>query len=249
MSKEFENNTALVTGANRGIGKAITEALLDAGVRKVYAAVRTLSTAQELTDKYGSRVVPIEFDLTRSETIKVAARTATDVDLVVSNAGVISIADPLADNAVESLKFQMERNVYALIELAQAFGPVLKANGGGAFIQMNSLASIKNFAPFTTYSASKAAAYSVTQGLRDQWLEQGTQVVSVNAGPVETDMSISAGMGQGAPSPKLVAEGILEALGTGSFHVVPDPMAKAAWESYGKYAEANIELQPVGAAS
>ena len=164
MSVAIEKTIALVTGANRGVGKAITEALLDAGAVKVYTAVRNLASVDELIERYGDRIVPIEFDLTRPETTVAAAEVANDVNLVVSNAGVLNVSDPLAENAVESLQLQMEGNVYSLIRLAQAFGPVLKANGGGALAQMNSLASLKNFTPFTTYSASKAAAYSVTQG-------------------------------------------------------------------------------------
>ena len=167
----------------------------------------------------------------------------TDVNLVVSNAGVMKVADPLAKDAVESLKFQMEGNVYPLIRLAQAFGPVLKANGGGALAQMNSLASLKNFTPFTTYSASKAAAYSVTQGLREAWAEQGTQVISILAGPLKTDMSDSAGMGDGAPSPDLVADALIGALASGDFLVYPDAMAQGAGEAYAPFAESVINAE------
>ena len=237
MSTAIENRVALVTGANRGVGAAITKGLLDAGVAKVYAAVRNLASVDELIEQYGDRIVPIEFDLTRPETAVAAAKVATDVNLVVSNAGVLNVSDPLAEEAVESLKFQMEGNVYALIHLAQAFGPVLKANGGGALAQMNSLASLKNFTPFTTYSASKAAAYSVTQGLREAWDEQGTQVISILAGPLKTDMSDSVGMGEGAPSPDLVADALLGALESGDFLVYPDEMAQGAGEAYAVFAD------------
>ncbi len=242
MKIEMKNRIALVTGASRGIGRAITEELLEAGAAKVYTAVRTLSSVSDLTEKYGNRVVPIEFDLNRKETVSNAAKTATDVNLVVSNAGVIHVAGPVADDAIDGLKYQMERNVYPLIRLAQAFGPILKANGGGAFVQMNSLASIKNFLPFTTYSASKAASYSVTQGLREEWAEQGTQVISVIAGPIKTEMADSAGMGEGAPPPGLVAKGILEALQTGAFNVFPDQMAQEVGEAYRSYAQNVLNL-------
>lgn len=243
MSVAIDNSVAFVTGANRGIGRAITEGLLKAGAVKVYAAVRNLASVGELVERYGERVVPIEFDLTRPETAVAAAEVATDVNLVVSNAGVINVSDPLAEGAVESLQFQMEGNVYPLIRLAQAFGPVLKANGGGALAQMNSLASLKNFTPFTTYSASKAAAYSVTQGLREAWAEQGTQVISILAGPLKTDMSDSAGMGDGAPSPDLVADALIGALASGDFLVYPDAMAQGAGEVYAPFAENVINAE------
>ena len=243
MSIAIENRVALVTGANRGVGKAITEGLLEAGAAKVYAAVRNPASLDELIERYGDRIVPVEFDLTRPETAAAAAKVATDVNLVVSNAGVLNVSDPLAEEAVESLKFQMEGNVYALIHLAQAFGPVLKANGGGALAQMNSLASLKNFTPFTTYSASKAAAYSVTQGLREAWAEQGTQVISIIAGPLKTEMSDSAGMGEGAPSPDLVAEALIDALQSGDFLVYPDPMAQGAGKAYAPFADNVINAE------
>ncbi len=237
MSVAIEKAIALVTGANRGVGRAITEALLEAGAIKIYTAVRDLSSVDELIERYGDRIVPIEFDLTRPDTTVAAAVVAKDVNLVVSNAGVLNISDPLAENAVESLQFQMEGNVYSLIRIAQAFGPVLKANGGGALAQMNSLASLKNFLPFTTYSASKAAAYSVTQGLRDAWAEQGTQVISILAGPLKTDMSDSAGMGEGAPSPDVAAEALVDALKSGDFLVYPDAMAEGAGQAYSAFAD------------
>ena len=107
----------------------------------------------------------------------------------------------------------MDVNVNGLIRMAQAFAPVLKNNGGGALIQLNSVASIKNFAPFTTYCASKAAAYSVTQSLKDLLGEQNTQVMSVHPGPIATDMADHAGMGDMAEPPSLVADAIVEALG------------------------------------
>ena len=237
-----ENQIAFVTGANRGIGRAITEALLEAGAAKVYTAVRDPSSVDELVEKYGERIVPIEFDLTRKETADSAAAVATDVTVVVSNAGVVKPASPVEGHAVEALQYQMERNVYPLLHLAQAFGPILKANGGGAFVQMNSLASIKNFLPVTGYSASKAASYAVTQGLREAWADQGTQVISVIAGPIKTDMADSVGMGEGAPPPSLVADGVLAALKSGDFFVYPDPIAQQIGEIYRPFAENVLEI-------
>jgi len=242
MSTKIENSVALVTGANRGIGKSITEGLLRAGAAKVYTAVRELASVSELIGKYGDRIVPVQFDLSKDETIDSIAKIATDVNIVVSNAGVVQVANPLESNALEGLKYQMERNVYPLVRLAQAFGPILKANGGGAFIQMNSLASLKNFLPFTGYSASKAAAFSVTQGLREEWADQGTQVVSVIAGPIKTDMADSAGMGEGAPPPSIVAEGVLAALASDDFFVYPDPIAQEVAKVYEPFATNVLEI-------
>lgn len=242
MAFDITNTVALITGANRGIGRAVTEGLLNAGVKKVYAAVRDLSKAEDLIKQYGERIVAVEFDLSKPETAAAAAKIAADVNFVMSNAGVVELATPLEDNMIAALKTQMDGNVYPLISLAQAFGPILKANGGGTFVQMNSLASLKNFLPFTGYSASKAAAFSVTQGLREAWAEQGTQVISVIAGPIKTDMADSAGMGEGAPPASLVFDGIHAALKSGDFFVYPDEMAKGVAQVYAPFAESVLEI-------
>jgi len=241
MNFDIENKTALVTGANRGIGKSILESFLEKGASKVYAGVRTLSTADPLIEKYGDRVEAIQIDLAKPETITAAAEQATDVEVVVNNAGVLKNATPLDIDAIDALNFEMEMNVGGLIRMAQAFAPVLKNNGGGAFIQLNSVASIKNFLPFSTYSASKAAAYSITQGLKDQLSDQGTVVISVHPGPIATDMADNAGLTEMAEPPSIVADGIVSALNNGDFHVFPDSMAKQIEGEYHNYAENIVE--------
>ena len=195
MSFDIDGKVALVTGANRGIGKAILESLLQHGASKVYAGVRKLDSAAPLVEQHGDQVVPLHIDLNAPETITAAAQTADDVQLVVNNAGVLRTATPLADDAIDALQFEIDINVIGLIRMAQAFAPVLKSNGGGAFAQLNSVASMKCFADFATYSASKAASYSITQGLREQLDGQGTAVLSVHPGPIATDMADAAGIG------------------------------------------------------
>lgn len=241
MSFSVQNKTALVTGANRGIGKAIVESLIAHGATKVYAAVRNIDSAKSLVDQHGGKVVPLHVDLEKPETITAAAKQAEDVQLVINNAGVLKNASPLADDAVEALNYEININVAGLIRVAQAFAPVLKANGGGAFVQLNSVASVKNFADFATYSASKAASYSITQGLREKLGEQGTHVLSVHPGPIATDMADSAGIGEIAEPVELVSEGIVEALQAGDFHLWPDSFAKQVGAAYQSFAENIVE--------
>ncbi len=241
MGFTVSGKTALVTGANRGIGKSIVETLLKQGVAKVYAAVRNPDSAAELVKASGGKVVAIELDLAKPETIRAAAKIAKDVQLVVNNAGVLKVASPLAADAIDALQFEMDINVKGLIHMAQAFAPVLAANGGGAFVQLNSVASIKNFADFATYSASKAAAYSITQALRDKLKSQGTQVVSVHPGPIATDMGDTAGFSAIAEPASLVADGIVAGLAAGEFHVFPDTMARNVWAVYQSFAKNVVE--------
>lgn len=241
MAFETKGKIALVTGANRGIGKAIVVGLMEHGAAKVYAAVRDTKSAEPLVKEFGERVVPVQLDLAKPDTIVAAAQQANDVQLVINNAGVLRTASPLAADAIEALQFEMDINVYGLLRMAQAFAPVLKANGGGAFVQLNSVASLKCFPDFTTYCASKAASYSVTQGLRELLGQQGTQVLSVHPGPIATDMADNAGLAEIAEPPSLVAEGIIAALASGDFHLFPDSMARQVGEAYQSFAANVVE--------
>lgn len=240
-SNDIEGKTALVTGANRGIGMEIVESFLRHGAAKVYAAVRALGAATPLVRKHGRAVVPIQIDLDEPKTIVAAARTAQDVRIVVNNAGVLRVSSPLADDAIESLEIENRVNVFGLIRMAQSFAPVLRKNGGGAFVQLNSISSMKSFASFATYSASKAAAYSITQALRELLAQHGTAVLSVHAGPIATEMSQTAGLAEIAEPASVVAEGIVAALKAGDFHLFPDSTARQIWGAYQSFAENVIE--------
>lgn len=242
MTIDVQNTIAFVTGANRGLGKAITEGLLDAGAQKVYTAVRNVESVKALSDKYGERIVPVEYDLTRSDTLTAAVAQAKDVNFVVSNAGALQLSTASGEDAVEGLQYHMERNVYPVSALAHAFGDILKANGGGVFVQLNSIVSMKTFPQFTGYSASKAASFAITQALRLEWAEQGTQVVSVIAGPIKTDMADTAGVSEGAPLPSVVWDSIHVALKEGDFFVFPDPLSQEIATSYMPFAAATLEI-------
>lgn len=232
----IKDRVVLITGANRGIGKRIVEEFLRGGARRIYAAARDLESLNALTAAHGDRIVPLRIDLNDPDSITAAARSASDVEIVINNAGMLNVANPLASNAVAALQEEMEVNVYGLMRMAQAFAPVLKTNGGGALVQLNSIASMKNFADFATYSASKAASYSITQALRDTLQAQGTRVVSVHPGPIATDMANSAGLGDVAEPPELVSQAIIAALESGDFHAFPDTLARRVGAAYRDFA-------------
>ncbi len=243
MGFEVRDKVALVTGANRGIGAAITEKLLAEGAKKVYAAVRNIDSVQAVVQQHGDRVTPIAFDLADESLIHQAAENARDVQLVINNAGVLRSAQALSKDAFADFEFEWNRNVLGLMRTAQAFAPVLKANGGGAFVQLNSVASFKSFPDFATYCASKAAAYSITQALRVNLREQGTLVVSVHPGPIKTDMASDAGLNEIAEPPTLVADALIEGLRNEQFHVFPDSMARQFGAAYKSFATGVIEAE------
>lgn len=244
MTTPITGKTALITGANRGIGKQLLESFIDAGAAKVYAAVRNTDSVASLQEKYGGKVQAIELDLSNPDSVYAAARVAQDVDIVVNNGGVLRTADPFADDTIEALDFELSVNLYGWLHVARAFAPVLKNNGGGALVQLNSVASLRNFADFATYATSKAASYSMTQAISDKLKDQGTQVISVHPGPIATDMADTAGFtGDMTDPPSVVADGIIQALGNGDFHVFPDKMARDFWQAYQGFAQDVVEAQ------
>ncbi len=247
MSYPIEDKVVLVTGANRGIGRTFVDSFIKHGAVKVYAAVRRLNSATPLVEAFGDRVVPIQIDLTAPRSITDAAKVAQDVQIVVNNAGVLTNSSPLDEDAIHSLEFEMQVNVYGLMRMAQAFAPVLKANGGGVFVQLNSVASLRSFVSDATYCASKAASYSITQALREVLGAQGTAVVSVHPGPMATDMATAAGLADVAEPPSLVPEALIEALENGDFHVFAGSFAKRIGGAYRSFAESVIEGTPAGA--
>lgn len=241
MSFLIRDKIALVTGANRGIGKAIVESFLKHGAKKVYLAVRDPKSTAALEEQYGPQVKTIQADVSDAASIKALAEAAQDVEVVVNNAGVLQMEDLFSTNAEAALKKEMSVNVFGLLYVAQAFEKILKSNKG-ALVQLNSVASIKNFTDASTYSASKAAAYSITQGLKDKFAEHGVVVLSVHPGPINTDMGQQVGFEE-MDSASNVSEGIVASLEAGEFLLFPDPMAKQFASVYQSYADAMITAE------
>jgi NAD(P)-dependent dehydrogenase (short-subunit alcohol dehydrogenase family) len=216
---------ALVTGANRGLGRAYCEALLAAGAAKVYAGARDPETVK-FSD---GRVVPMQLDVTREDQVAAAARTCADVTLLINNAGVLLNKPMLAPDSETALRAEMEVNVFGVLRMVRAFAPVLKRNGGGAIVNMLSVVSWF-VSPFNaTYCASKHAALAVSDGARLQLKPQGTQVVGVYAGFIDTDMA--AHFNGPKTSPQLVAEKTLDGVRRGLDQVRVDARAEEIWHA------------------
>jgi NAD(P)-dependent dehydrogenase (short-subunit alcohol dehydrogenase family) len=219
-AQRIEGTVALVTGANRGIGRALTEALLTRGVRTVYATARHPEALRAVRDE---RLVLLRLDVTDTDQIRAVADAASDVELVFNNAGV-QLAGGIADSTVlDQARREMEVNYFGPLQLLQRLAPTLARNGGGAVVNIGSAAGLTNLPFAPTYSASKAALHSLTQAARILLRAQGTSVFGVYAGPVDTDMS--RGFALPKTSPRDVAFAILDGIEAGQEDIFPDPFA------------------------
>ncbi|MEV7995402.1 SDR family oxidoreductase [Streptomyces sp. NPDC086077] len=215
---EIRGSIALVTGANRGIGHAFTRALIDHGAAKVYAAARDPASVDD------ADVTPLRLDVTKPEEVAAAADAAGDVTIVINNAGVGGFSTGLLTGSLDDARQAMEINYFGTWQVSRAFAPVLARNGGGALVNMLSVASWASRPEYPGYAASKAAQWSLTGSLREGLRAQGTLVVGVHVGFVETDLSSFT------DAPKIsavdVAEQTLEAVANDRVEVLADERAR-----------------------
>jgi NAD(P)-dependent dehydrogenase (short-subunit alcohol dehydrogenase family) len=218
----LEGRVALVSGANRGIGAAFVSGLLEAGAKRVYAAARNPQTLAGLAESDG-RVVPIALDTTDDTSVQQAAVRLGDVDLVVNNAGVLRGGRLIAAPDLAAARQEMEVNYFGLLRMSRAFAPILAANGGGTLINLLSILARVASPAGGGYSASKAAALSLTQAVRAELRAQGTRVIGVLPGFVDTAMT------EGISAPKIppgeVVRATLDALLTDQDEVYPGEAA------------------------
>ncbi|ULH17074.1 SDR family oxidoreductase (plasmid) [Deinococcus sp. KNUC1210] len=215
-----QNAVALVTGANRGLGLAFAEALLERGASKVYAAVRDPGSV------HMPGVVPVRLDVTSAADITAAVPACPDVTLLINNAGILRQdgARLLDDGSLEALRAEFETNVVGPLELSRAFAPVLARQGGGAIVNVLSALSWVNFPGAASYSVSKAAAWSLTNGLRGELRAQHTQVLAVHVGYIDTDMASAVQGPKVAPAE--VVRQTLNGLEAGQDEVLADEVSR-----------------------
>lgn len=179
---EIKNQIALVTGANRGMGRHFVTELLDRGAAKVYAAARK----PEAIDVPGA--VPLRLDVTDDAAVEAVAAAAGDVTLLINNAGIATLSTFIGSDLANARR-EMEVNFWGSLRMVRAFAPILGANGGGAILNVLSQSSFRAFGFADSYGASKAAAWQLTNGARLELAEQGTQVTALAMALVDTDMS------------------------------------------------------------
>jgi NAD(P)-dependent dehydrogenase (short-subunit alcohol dehydrogenase family) len=213
---KIENAVVLVTGANRGIGLAFARELLARGASKVYAAARDPLTVTQ------AGVEPLRLDVTKPAEIAAAAALATDVTLVINNAGIAQPGGFLADDSETVSRRLFETNFFGVLNMSKAFAPVLKANGGGALLNVLSIASWVNGGELAAYSASKSAAWSLTNALRHELAAQKTQVLGLHMAYVDTDLT--RGLDAPKSSPEDIVQRALDGLEAGEDEVLADAL-------------------------
>jgi NAD(P)-dependent dehydrogenase (short-subunit alcohol dehydrogenase family) len=227
----IENKAVLITGANRGIGRALVEEALRRGAKRVYAATR-----QPFAHSDG-HVMPMTLDVTNTAQIQDAVETIDSLDILINNAGV-DLHDDLSDRA--GLERHLAVNLFGTYGVSQAFLPLV-ARSRGAVVNVLSIAALAGL-PFTpAYSVSKAAAFSLTQSLRALWTERGVTVHAVLAGPVDTDMTRYLDIPK--TSPESVARGIFEGLEKGDEEIFPDSMSESIAEGWRAGVAKTLERQ------
>lgn len=230
-STRIEGSTALVTGGNRGIGQAITVAILERGGRKVYVGVRDPGTVSPLEERYGSRVVALPLDVTDADQVAEAARRADDIDILVNNAGAFEPTQLTDEAILEVARREMEVNYFGPLQTIRSFVDTLSSREG-TIVNVCSAAGLTNVPLQPTYSASKAALHSLTQAARATFAGRGVAVHGVYAGPVDTEMTKDLPPQFEKASPDDVARRILDGVEAGAEDIFPDPFAVSLGEQF-----------------
>jgi NAD(P)-dependent dehydrogenase (short-subunit alcohol dehydrogenase family) len=236
---KLDNAIVLVTGANRGLGLAFARRALARGARKVYAGAR---------DPAGVTLPGVEairLDVTHPEDIAEAARRCADVTLVINNAGIARMGGFLADDAIEAARAQIDTNFFGPLRMSRAFAPVLAANGGGAIVNVLSIASWINSTMLAAYGASKSAAWALTNGLRHELREQKTQVLALHVGFVDTDLTRALDVPK--TDADVVVNRTFDALEAGAEEILADEVTRQV--KLGLSAEPGVYLQSASIAA
>jgi NAD(P)-dependent dehydrogenase (short-subunit alcohol dehydrogenase family) len=234
MSLAIADGTVLITGANRGLGRALVDEALRRGAKRVYAASRRAMVVPD------ERVTPVRLDVTRPEQIRAAVGSVEALDLLINNAGV-SVPDDLADRA--ALDRHLAVNLFGTLDVTQALLPLL-TRGRGAVVNVVSLGAVAAVPVLPAYSASKAALLSLTQSLRALLAVRGVSVHAALPGPIDTDMVRALDIVKTPPED--VARAIFDGLERGDEEIFPDPMSEPFREGWRAGVAKQLERQNAG---
>jgi len=224
-----ENATVLVTGANRGIGRALVEKLLEAGARKIYATARRIETLEPVISIDRRRVTPLRLDVTDRDGVAALPEAARDVTLLINNAGILEFGSIL-DSPLEDISREFDTNFYGKLLMARAFAGVIERNGGGAIVNVLTVVALASMPGIAAYNASKAAAWSMTQSLRGSLAGKGVAVIGVFPGPVDTEMSAAIPVEKTSAAD--VASSIVYGIEAGQEDIFPDRMSASVYETW-----------------
>ncbi|KPI01176.1 short-chain dehydrogenase/reductase SDR [Actinobacteria bacterium OK074] len=222
---EIHGATALVTGANRGLGQVLARALLRRGAQRVYGGARDPRSVVE------PGVVPVRLDVTDPDQVAEAAKTCSDVTLLVNNAGILANSPLLAAPEPAAARAEMEVNYFGTLAMCRAFAPLLTGNAPGAIVNVLSIASWVTSPALGSYSASKAAAWALTNGIRGELHDTGVLVVGVHCGYIDTDMA--AHVDAPKNTPEAIAQQTLDAVESGRTEVLADERTRQARAALG----------------
>jgi NAD(P)-dependent dehydrogenase (short-subunit alcohol dehydrogenase family) len=235
----LSNKVILVSGANRGIGAATVRELLKAGVGKIYAGARNVASLPDFKD---ARVVPLQLDVTSDASVNAAANAATDVDVLVNNAGIMGFGDAIS-TSYEEFDADMQTNYYGTVRVVRAFTPRFISRGSGMIVNMVSIAGLSAIPVAAGYSVSKAALQALTQALRGTLEKSGITVLGIYPGPVDTDLAKNIPLDK--VTPEHAAINIVRGIEQGQAYIFPDPMAlqvEHLWAHDGRQLEAAMQI-------
>lgn len=222
----IEGATALVTGANRGLGRVMARMLVERGARRVYGGARDPREVAE------PGVVPVRLDVTDPGQVAAAAETCADLTLLVNNAGVLTDSPLLAAPDLAAARTEMEVNYFGTLAMCRAFAPLLVGNAPGAIVNVLSIASWFTNPAMGSYSASKAAAWAMTNGVREELRDTGVLVVGVHCGYIDTDMA--AHVSGPKNTPESIAAQAFDAVQAGRTEVLADERTRRAKADLGR---------------
>ena len=235
----IEGSVAVVTGANRGLGRAFVEQLLARGAKRIYAGARDPSKLRDVASSSGGRVVALRIDLGDPASIAAAAKTAKDATLLINNVGALEFGSQVSAD-LAGIRRDFETNYFGTLQVTRAFVPALEANKNGAIVNVLAVVSLVSIPGLGGYSASKAAAHSLTLGLRGELSKRGISVHGAYPGPVDTDMTRRIDRPKARASE--VASATLAGVEAGENYIFPEPMSRQVYEGWCK-SHAEVEAQ------